>query len=83
MVDNDAELMAALFVSDDGELRVELEWELDEVTVGRSGRLWTRLSVPEPVAAGILRLIRERDEARQKAADWEQTARELTARVKP
>jgi hypothetical protein len=27
--------------------------------------------------------ITERDEARQKAADWEQTARELTARMKP
>jgi hypothetical protein len=83
MVDNE---VAALFVSESGELGCFPDHK-DERFFYAGPTRWDRLSVPysvpEPVAAGILRLIRERDEARQKAAAWEQTARELTARVKP
>ena len=58
----DEELMAALFVSEDGELRVEPEW-VEHRQYG-----WWPVRVEDRVAAGILHLIRERDEARDLVA---------------
>ena len=61
----DEELMAALFVNDEGEIRCKPDWVEDGIP--EPG--WKLLHlIPDAVAAGILRLIRERDEARQQ---WE------------
>jgi hypothetical protein len=62
----DAELMAALFVSDDGEIRIEPDWVPGGCPWTPAPPGWDRLSVPESVGAGILRLMRERDDAQAK-----------------
>jgi hypothetical protein len=66
---SDTDLMAALFVSDGGELGCFSD-HTDEPFFYAGSTRWDRLSVPyflpEPVAAGILRLLRERDEAEKR-----------------
>lgn len=60
----DTELMAALFVSEDGQVEAHPEWYRGcEVDASKG---WDSFSsrIPRRVAAGILRLMRERDELR-------------------
>jgi hypothetical protein len=68
MVDNDdIELMAALFVNDDGEIKCEPGWleQTGEEEWRDWPEGWSPATVPAPVAAGILRLLRERDRLRE------------------
>lgn len=58
------EPMAALFVSTDGELRCFPEVE-EQAFVDDQCTPWELVTVPESVVVGILRLMRERDEARR------------------
>jgi hypothetical protein len=66
---DDQDLMAALFVSKEGEITTFSEATSEDDWIDRmDGTVavrFSRLLVPEPIAVGILRLIRERDEARE------------------
>jgi hypothetical protein len=57
----DRDLMAALFVSEEGGIEAHPEWYVGYEVIAPPG--WNRYNLAKPVAAGILRLIRERDEA--------------------
>jgi len=72
--DNDTDLMAALFVSREGELGCFPQHKDERFFFGEDGSIWDRVVipyvVPEHIATGILRLLRGRDEAKRVAQEW-------------